>query len=82
MLLGRRNLPTTSYDSAPAGKRFPSSRAMTNTVLFLLLRFLLVRHGFYEYNPENYHGPTLYYFSAVIPWISRLLFVGSTIPLT
>lgn len=27
----------------------------------------LVRHGFYEYNPENYHGPTLYYFSAVIP---------------
>ena len=31
----------------------------------------LVREGKYEYNPENYHGPTLYFFSAVIPWIAR-----------
>src|SRR5258708_5689186 len=31
----------------------------------------LVREGRYEYNPENYHGPTLYFFSAVIPWIAR-----------
>jgi uncharacterized protein (TIGR03663 family) len=34
----------------------------------------LVRDGFYHYDPENYHGPTLYYFSAVIPWITRFLF--------
>ena len=31
----------------------------------------LVREGKYQYNPENYHGPTLYFFSAVIPWIAR-----------
>jgi uncharacterized protein (TIGR03663 family) len=31
----------------------------------------LVREGKYEYNPENYHGPTLYFFSAVIPWLAR-----------
>jgi uncharacterized protein (TIGR03663 family) len=31
----------------------------------------LVREGKYEYNPENYHGPTLYFFSAVFPWIAR-----------
>jgi uncharacterized protein (TIGR03663 family) len=31
----------------------------------------LVRDGKYTYNPENYHGPTLYFFSAVIPWIAR-----------
>src|SRR5258708_8872757 len=31
----------------------------------------LVREGKYTYNPENYHGPTLYFFSAIIPWISR-----------
>jgi uncharacterized protein (TIGR03663 family) len=31
----------------------------------------LVREGKYTYNPENYHGPTLYFFSAVIPWIAR-----------
>ncbi|HET9713759.1 MAG TPA: flippase activity-associated protein Agl23, partial [Pyrinomonadaceae bacterium] len=37
----------------------------------------LVREGMYRYDPENYHGPTLYYFSAVIPWITKLLF-GST----
>jgi uncharacterized protein (TIGR03663 family) len=34
----------------------------------------LVREGIYRYDPENYHGPTLYYFSAVIPWITKLLF--------
>ncbi len=34
----------------------------------------LVREGYYKYDPENYHGPTLYYFSAVIPWIAKLLF--------
>jgi uncharacterized protein (TIGR03663 family) len=31
----------------------------------------LVREGKYTYNPENYHGPTLYYFSAIIPWVMR-----------
>jgi len=34
----------------------------------------LVREGAYQYDPENYHGPTLYYFSAIIPWITRVLF--------
>ena len=34
----------------------------------------LVRDGEYKYDPENYHGPTLYYFAAFIPWITRLLF--------
>lgn len=34
----------------------------------------LVREGAYNYDPENYHGPTLYYFSALIPWITRGLF--------
>ncbi len=34
----------------------------------------LVREGAYQYDPENYHGPTLYYFSAIIPWITKLLF--------
>jgi uncharacterized protein (TIGR03663 family) len=34
----------------------------------------LVRDGFYQYDPANYHGPTLYYFSAVVPWILRLFF--------
>jgi len=34
----------------------------------------LVNNGFYQYDPQNYHGPTLYYFAAVIPWIMRLLF--------
>ena len=38
----------------------------------------LVREGFYQYDPANYHGPTLYYFSAVIPWIAKLLF-GSAV---
>ena len=33
----------------------------------------LVREGVskYQYNPENYHGPTLYFFSAIIPWLAR-----------
>lgn len=31
----------------------------------------LVRQGTYTYDPNNYHGPTLYYFSAVIPWVAR-----------
>jgi uncharacterized protein (TIGR03663 family) len=34
----------------------------------------LVREGFYHYDPANYHGPTLYYFSAMIPWILRFFF--------
>src|SRR5215472_16529914 len=34
----------------------------------------LVREGFYRYDPDNYHGPTLYYFAAVIPRIVGLLF--------
>jgi uncharacterized protein (TIGR03663 family) len=34
----------------------------------------LVREGFYHYDPENYHGPTIYYFSAFFPWILRFLF--------
>ena len=33
----------------------------------------LVREGIYRYDPENYHGPTIYYFSAFIPWILRFL---------
>src|SRR4030095_446219 len=37
----------------------------------------LVREGLYQYDPANYHGPTLYYFSAVIPWIAKLLFGSS-----
>lgn len=34
----------------------------------------LVREGSYQYDPENYHGPTLYYFAALFPWITRVLF--------
>jgi len=34
----------------------------------------LVREGYYHYDPANYHGPTLYYFAAVFPWILKLLF--------
>lgn len=34
----------------------------------------LVRQGDYQYDPRNYHGPTLYYFAALVPWILRLLF--------
>jgi uncharacterized protein (TIGR03663 family) len=33
----------------------------------------LVRHGTYTYDPNNYHGPTVYYFAAIIPWIARFL---------
>lgn len=33
----------------------------------------LVRNGAYIYDPNNYHGPTLYYFSAIIPWLARFL---------
>jgi uncharacterized protein (TIGR03663 family) len=35
---------------------------------------LLVRKGVYVYDPANYHGPTLYYFAALWPWIVRVLF--------
>lgn len=38
----------------------------------------LVREGAYKYDPENYHGPTLYYFSAIIPWTIKLLFGTET----
>ena len=34
----------------------------------------LVREGVYKYDPENYHGPTLYYFAGLFPWIARILF--------
>lgn len=34
----------------------------------------LVRDGRYTYDPANYHGPTLYYITAVIPWTIRILF--------
>ncbi len=34
----------------------------------------LVRDGNYDYNPENYHGPTLYYFAALFPRVLRLFF--------
>jgi uncharacterized protein (TIGR03663 family) len=37
----------------------------------------LVREGAYTYDPANYHGPTLYYFAALIPWIAKLLFGAS-----
>jgi uncharacterized protein (TIGR03663 family) len=41
----------------------------------------LVREGYYHYDPANYHGPTLYYFAAVLPWILKP-FVGSNASLT
>jgi uncharacterized protein (TIGR03663 family) len=34
----------------------------------------LVRNGAYHYDPGNYHGPSLYFISAIIPWTIRLLF--------
>jgi len=34
----------------------------------------LVREVVYHYDPANYHGPTLYYFAAIFPWLLRLLF--------
>jgi len=33
----------------------------------------LVRNGTYTYDPNNYHGPTVYYFAAIIPWVARFL---------
>ncbi|MDX6612747.1 MAG: hypothetical protein QOD75_1933 [Blastocatellia bacterium] len=35
----------------------------------------LVRQGarYYHYDPTNYHGPTLYFLSAIIPWVTRFL---------
>jgi uncharacterized protein (TIGR03663 family) len=37
----------------------------------------LVREGAYQYDPANYHGPTLYYFASLIPWTVKLLFGSS-----
>jgi uncharacterized protein (TIGR03663 family) len=37
----------------------------------------LVREGAYTYDPANYHGPTLYYFAAIIPWVTKVLFGNS-----
>ncbi len=34
----------------------------------------LVRDGVYKYDPQNYHGPTLYYFAAFFPRILRFVF--------
>lgn len=31
----------------------------------------LVRSGTYTYDPNNYHGPTLYYFAAIFGWVTR-----------
>ncbi len=45
----------------------------------------LVREGRYQYDPQNYHGPTLYFFSAIIPWIVRFFggkWAGDTYGLT
>jgi uncharacterized protein (TIGR03663 family) len=39
---------------------------------FFLTR--LLRDHVYEYNPENYHGPTLYYFELVVAKISEFLY--------
>jgi len=41
----------------------------------------LVHDGYYLYDPANYHGPTLYYFAAVVAWILRP-FVGANASLT
>ena len=41
----------------------------------------LVHDGYYHYDPANYHGPTLYYFAAVVAWILRP-FVGANASLT
>ena len=37
----------------------------------------LVRDGVYQYDPANYHGPTLYYFSAFFPWLLKIFFGAS-----
>ena len=34
----------------------------------------LVRDGVYQYDPANYHGPTLYYFSGFVPWLLQIFF--------
>ena len=34
----------------------------------------LVREHQYRYDPENYHGPTIYYLTAIIPWVLKTLF--------
>jgi uncharacterized protein (TIGR03663 family) len=34
----------------------------------------LVREGVYQYDPANYHGPTLYYFAAFFPRLLRKFF--------
>jgi uncharacterized protein (TIGR03663 family) len=34
----------------------------------------LVREHIYKYDPENYHGPTIYYLTAIIPWTIKKLF--------
>ena len=39
---------------------------------FFLAR--LLREGFYKYDPENYHGPTLYYFALIVAKVNMLLF--------
>ena len=41
----------------------------------------LVRELDYHYDPANYHGPTLYYFAAVVAWILRPL-LGANASLT
>ena len=37
----------------------------------------LVREHIYKYDPENYHGPTIYYLTAIIPWIIKRIFGAS-----
>lgn len=37
----------------------------------------LYRDGVYRYNPENYHGPTLYFFALAIAKLKALLFSDS-----
>ena len=39
---------------------------------FFLTR--LFREGFYQYDPANYHGPTLYYFALVAAYLNTFLF--------
>lgn len=34
----------------------------------------LVREGAYQYDPKNYHGPTLYYFALLFPRLIRAIF--------
>jgi uncharacterized protein (TIGR03663 family) len=34
----------------------------------------LYREGVYQYNPENYHGPTLYYFALAVTKLNGFLF--------